>query len=206
MAQYSCLSLLMLLAHAALLCEGARMNALRRNVLITWSDLNVSRGQSGYSDAKDMVAGRVISVSKDGNGDSTTVQGAVDMVPDDNTVRFKILIKAGVYREKVLVPKTKPYISFIGTGDAVISYHLRASDRYTNGQSVGTYDSASVAVESDFFCATGITFEVQAVGSTYLFLVISSQHTFGGRIRRRRRNQGRKECRRWLCGCPGTKP
>ena len=69
-----------------------------------------------------------------------------------------------VCREKVIVPKSKPYISFIGkrnqTARPVIVWNDKASDRGPNGQLLGTYASATVGVESDYFCATQITFEV----------------------------------------------
>lgn len=62
----------------------------------------------------------------------------------------------------MLVPATKPYISFIGneSSETAISWHTRASDRDARGQIIGTLGSATVAVESDYFCARGITFEV----------------------------------------------
>ena len=64
----------------------------------------------------------------------------------------------------MFIPKTKPYISFIGiqnrTSDTVISWNNKASDKGEDGIELGTYNSASVAIESDYFCATGITFEV----------------------------------------------
>lgn len=41
---------------------------------------------------------RVIVVDKNGGGDSVTVQGAVDMVPDYNSQRVKIFILPGIYR------------------------------------------------------------------------------------------------------------
>lgn len=65
-------------------------------------------------------------------------------------------------REKVLVPFTKPYISFIGKDNTttVISYDSKADDKDFNGQPVGTYNSATVAVESEYFCANAITFLV----------------------------------------------
>ena len=44
------------------------------------------------------VGGRIIVVDQTGNGDSTTVQGAVDMVPQNNTERVKIYIYPGIYR------------------------------------------------------------------------------------------------------------
>lgn len=62
------------------------------------------------------------------------------------------------------MPRTKPYISFIGNesyaGDTVISWSDKASDLDSNGEELGTYRTATVSIESDFFCATAITFEV----------------------------------------------
>ncbi|EOA15166.1 hypothetical protein CARUB_v10028546mg [Capsella rubella] len=106
---------------------------------------------------------RVIVVDKNGGGDSVTVQGAVDMVPYSNSQRVKIFILPGFYREKVSVPRSKPYISFIGNEsyaeDTVISWSDKASDLDSDGKELGTYRTASVSIESDFFCATAITFE-----------------------------------------------
>ncbi|PKU84785.1 Pectinesterase QRT1 [Dendrobium catenatum] len=128
--------------------------------IISWSDLRIDEHYRD-SNIKDEEGKRVILVSKDGSGDSKTVQGAVDMVPDGNKERVKIYIASGVYREQVYVPITKPYISFIGNknGETVISWDLRASDRDSDGRAIGTLASASVAIESDYFCANGITFE-----------------------------------------------
>nr|XP_009411137.2 PREDICTED: pectinesterase QRT1 [Musa acuminata subsp. malaccensis] len=138
----------------------SQRSTIQHQDFISWDDLSVEK-YTRTMDAVDGDATRVILVSKDGTGDSRTVQGAVDMIPDGNKERVKILINPGVYREKVIVPKTKPFVSFIGnqSSETVISFHLRASDRYSNGQNVGTFDSATVAVESDYFCANGITFE-----------------------------------------------
>ncbi|KAL5698604.1 pectinesterase [Ranunculus cassubicifolius] len=110
---------------------------------------------------------RVIVVTKDGTGDSVTVQGAIDLVPHQNTRRIKIFILPGFYSERVMVPKTKPYISFIGnnTSETIISWHTKASDRTSNGEEIGTFNTATVDVESDYFCATGLTVQntVEAV-------------------------------------------
>lgn len=69
-----------------------------------------------------------------------------------------------------MVPRTKPYISFIGNEsyaeDTVISWSDKASDLDSNGQELGTCRTATVSIESDFFCATAITFEV-----LFLFLL-----------------------------------
>ncbi|XP_042519006.1 pectinesterase QRT1 [Macadamia integrifolia] len=134
---------------------------------ITWEDLKVEQHQGRLNLNNDYNSSRVIVVSKDGTGDSVTVQGAIDMVNDYNTKRVKILILSGVYRERVFVPRTKPYISLIGKqrSRTVISWHAKASDKNPNGQDIGTYDTATVAVESDYFCATEITFENTVVAA-----------------------------------------
>lgn len=140
---------------------------------ITWEDLTMPavaglRGAPG--DVKSAAAGRggvsmsTIVVSQDGTRHSRTVQGAVDMVPAGNTRRVKILVRPGVYREKVTVPITKPFVSLIGmgTGRTVITWNARASDIDPTGHQVGTFYSASFAVEADYFCASHITFENSA--------------------------------------------
>ncbi|XP_043700397.1 pectinesterase QRT1-like [Telopea speciosissima] len=104
---------------------------------------------------------QVIVVAKDGTGDSLTVQGAVDMIPLNNEIRVKILIQPGIYREHVKVPRRKSYVSFIGkqSSQTVIIGHAKAFDKDANGKEIGTFRSATVDVESDYFCATEITFE-----------------------------------------------
>lgn len=87
-------------------------------------------------------------------------------------------------RERVHVPKSKPFISFIGkpnitmnereaniTANAqniteianaipIITNSTKASDKGNDGQEMGTVSTATVWVESDFFCATALTIEV----------------------------------------------
>nr|CAB3454920.1 unnamed protein product [Digitaria exilis] len=142
---------------------------------ITWDDLSIPaaarRGEPEGSGDRGGVKARArhenlvtIVVSQDGTGHSRTVQGAVDMVPAGNSRRVKILVRPGVYREKVTVPITKPFVSLIGmgTGRTVITWNARASDIDKSGHQVGTFYSASVAIEADYFCASHITFENSA--------------------------------------------
>ncbi|KAF2923839.1 pectinesterase QRT1 isoform X1 [Oryza sativa Japonica Group] len=149
---------------------------------ITWEDLSMPAGAARSSTWDDTAGGgggkrsggggggeqrTTIVVSPDGTGHSRTVQGAVDMVPAGNTRRVKIVVRPGVYREKVTVPITKPFVSLIGmgTGHTVITWHSRASDVGASGHQVGTFYSASVAVEADYFCASHITFENSAAAA-----------------------------------------
>ncbi|XP_042477643.1 pectinesterase QRT1-like, partial [Macadamia integrifolia] len=65
----------------------------------------------------------------------------------------------------VTVPRTKPYVSFIGkqNSQTVITGYAKASDKDANGTEIGTFGSATVNVESDYFCSTEITFEITVV-------------------------------------------
>ncbi|XP_024403889.1 probable pectinesterase 53 [Physcomitrium patens] len=96
---------------------------------------------------------RVIVVDKSGKGDFRKIQQAIDAVPVGNKKRFVIQIKNGVYREKLLVPKTKANIHFKCSGRRTI---LVWGD--TAEMAGGTSKSASTAVESDNFLATDCTF------------------------------------------------
>ncbi|KAK4777898.1 hypothetical protein SAY87_018085 [Trapa incisa] len=122
---------------------------------ISWEDLRLDHPKVGLN----WTTNRVIVVDKDGNGNSVSVH----LVPLNNTKRVKIFILPGIYREKVHVPKSKPYISFIGnksrTSETVITWNDKASTRDNTGRELGTYRSASVTVESNYFCSTGITFQ-----------------------------------------------
>ncbi|KAH0466796.1 hypothetical protein IEQ34_004034 [Dendrobium chrysotoxum] len=164
MTFYGALTLLLVISFVFLAFQTVFCCGLQN--FISWNDLRVD---VDYKNSNSMNEGgrEVLLVSKDGAGHSKTVQGAVDMVPAGNQHRIKIYISPGVYREKVLVPVTKPYISFIGnkSGETVISWNLSASDHDSAGQAVGTLGSASVAIEADYFCANGITFENTAPGA-----------------------------------------
>ncbi|XP_075079221.1 pectinesterase QRT1-like [Nicotiana tabacum] len=97
---------------------------------ITWDDIKVDYNSLDLTNERSRKSQGVIVVDQHGNGDSITAQGAVDMVPLHNSQRVRIFIRPGTYRDK---------------------------DK--NGNVLGTYNTATVAVESDYFCATGITIE-----------------------------------------------
>jgi len=59
-------------------------------------------------------------VAKDGSGDFTTIQAAIDAAPDGSTSPYKIFIKAGVYKEHVCIHESKRFVYLIGESkDAV---------------------------------------------------------------------------------------
>ncbi|KAL6199760.1 hypothetical protein ACLB2K_029543 [Fragaria x ananassa] len=160
----ACAGLVLLLLLSGFQLGLSQSEAYARSY-ISWDDLKVDEqmviGLNSRNEQKNETS--VIVVDKNGGGNSMTVQGAVDMVPDHNKQRYKIYILPGIYREKVRIPITKPYISFIGnqnqTSETVITWNDKASDKDSNGFELGTYRTATVAIEADYFCATGITFE-----------------------------------------------
>ena len=55
-----------------------------------------------------------VTVAEDGSGDFTTVQGAIDFVPLNNTQRVTITVKKGLYNEIVYIGSAKPFITVRG--------------------------------------------------------------------------------------------
>ncbi|CAH9147835.1 unnamed protein product [Cuscuta epithymum] len=160
----SCCLGVMFVAFLVGLGEGRRWDSgkVERKIFITWNDLRASDGGILRENGGRNNGSKIIVVDQNGKGDVRTIQGAVDLVPPYNYERVKILILPGIYREKVHIPASKPYISLIGDEDmpskTVISWHDKASDRAADGV-LGTTRTATLQVFADYFCATGITVE-----------------------------------------------
>ncbi|MFB0838682.1 pectinesterase family protein [Arthrobacter sp. E44] len=92
----------------------------------------------------------------------TTVQSAVDSVPEGSLQRTVIRIQPGIYREAIRIPATKPRISFIGQGgrpeDVVLVYNNASGTPKPDGSgNYGTSGSASVRVDGPDFVARNLT-------------------------------------------------
>lgn len=99
-------------------------------------------------------------VAQDGSGDFFTLQEAIDAVPDfRKAARTTILIRKGVYKEKIVVPESKINISLIGQEGAVISYDDYANKLNIFGETKGTSGSSSCYIYAPDFYAENITFE-----------------------------------------------
>ncbi|WP_225636539.1 pectinesterase family protein [Streptomyces solaniscabiei] len=116
----------------------------------------------GTMAAVNAAAATTLTVAKDGTGQYTTVQAAVNAVPANNPARVVIAVKPGTYRETVKVPSTKPHVTIQGTGgsrkDTVIVYNNAAGTQKPDGSGTyGTSGSATVAVEADDFQARNLS-------------------------------------------------
>ena len=99
-------------------------------------------------------------VAQDGSGDFFTVQEAINAVPDfRKNIRTTILIRKGVYKEKVVVPESKINVSLIGQDGAVISYDDYASKKNVFGENMGTSGSSSCYIYAPDFYVENITFQ-----------------------------------------------
>ena len=85
-------------------------------------------------------------ISQDGSGDFTTIQAAVDAVPDSGTEQTVLTVKAGTYLERVVV--NKKHLRLVGEDRdrTVITWSACAKDTYPDGTEKGTFLSASVIV------------------------------------------------------------
>ena len=98
-------------------------------------------------------------VAQDGSGDFFTVQEAINAVPDfRKNVRTTILVRKGVYKEKLIVPACKINVSLVGQEGAVLEYDGYASRPNCFGEEMSTSGSASCYIYAPDFYAEGITF------------------------------------------------
>jgi pectinesterase len=120
-------------------------------------------------------AGKTLTVAADGSGQFKTVQAAVDAVPDDNKEPVVISIKPGTYKEKITVPKTKPFVTFKGDDakTTILTNDWNAKHVGPEGKEVGTFGSSSVLVQAPDFVAENVTFENTA-GNTGQAVALSA--------------------------------
>ncbi|KAJ8622807.1 hypothetical protein MRB53_031336 [Persea americana] len=97
----------------------------------------------------------VLTVDLMGCGNFTSVQKAVDAVPDNSPDRTFILFGAGVYREKVVVSVNKTNLAFQGQG--YLNTSIAWND--TANSTGGTIYSASVSIFALNFIAYNISFQ-----------------------------------------------
>ncbi|ONH97497.1 hypothetical protein PRUPE_7G192800 [Prunus persica] len=96
---------------------------------------------------------KIITVKKDGTGDFKTVTDAVNSIPSWNKRRVVVFIDGGEYREKILVDVSRPFVTFYGDKNDVPSITFDGT-----ALKYGTWDSATVAIEADYFVAVNIAF------------------------------------------------
>ncbi len=99
-----------------------------------------------------------IIVSKENDGDFTSVSDAVLSLNNDNTPII-VYVKSGIYKEKVSV--TRPFVTLIGEGceNTVICFDDSALEVLKDGEKRGTFRTPTFFIDADDFTAKNITFE-----------------------------------------------
>lgn len=99
-------------------------------------------------------------VAQDGSGDFTTVQAAINAVPDYRKAGpTTILVRKGIYKEKIVIAGSKEQVRLIGEDGAVLSYDDYASKPNIFGENKGTSGSGSIYIFGSDFEAVNVTFE-----------------------------------------------
>ena len=85
-------------------------------------------------------------VAKDGSGDYTSLQAAVDALPEGNDQLSEILVRRGIYEERVVVHRSLVRIIGEDREETVITGRACAKDRYPDGREKTTFLSATLMV------------------------------------------------------------
>jgi pectinesterase len=107
--------------------------------------------------------GKTLTVAQDGSGDFTTIQAAVNSMPDHSLYRLTIHVKNGTYPEKLVIPSWKTKITLLGEDKTktIITWN-DYSGKEVNGVKLSTFTSYTVLVQGNDFQAENITFENSA--------------------------------------------
>ena len=103
-------------------------------------------------------------VSQSGKFKYKTIQAAIDAVPTNNIKPFKILVKNGIYKERLVIDTRKNLIHLIGENKdkTIITFNNHSGSKLDNGDTLNTWNCASVFIYADNFIAENITIENNA--------------------------------------------
>lgn len=103
----------------------------------------------------------IVTVAKDGTGQFSTVQAAVNSIATSNTTPTQIRIKPGSYKEKLTI--NRPFITLCGeagkAASTILTYSDNANTSNGNGGTLGTTGGTSVNLSSSDVSVENITFE-----------------------------------------------
>lgn len=106
-------------------------------------------------------------VAKDGSGDFTTIQEAINKVPLNNTKRVKIFIKNGVYDDgQIFIDHFKPYITLIGESRDGVKLTGSMDTFY----GFGTSGSATLNARGEGFAMENLTVENTSLDGLAVYL------------------------------------
>jgi pectinesterase len=119
-------------------------------------------------------------VAKDGSGDFTTIQSAIEACKSFPYQRIRIFVKNGIYHEKVFIPSWNTEISLVGESkdSTIISYddYFKKINKGPNS----TFYTATLLVQGNDFHAENLTIENTAgpVGQALALAVEADRCSF----------------------------
>jgi pectinesterase len=133
---------------SATLARGPFLRGLRGTLLV-WVVV------TGLRAAPDAI------VAADGSGQYTTIQAAVSAAADrrPGEPRWTILVKPGIYRERVYVQRERGYITLVGEDAAktILTYDLNANLKGPDDLPIGTFRTPTLQVDGDGFEVENLT-------------------------------------------------
>lgn len=97
-------------------------------------------------------------VARDGSGDFFTLREAVGNIPDFCRDTTRVVVCAGEYREKVVIPATKRNVVLRARGEALVTWDDYAAKAGPTGVPLGTSGSSTVYFGGDNWLVSGFTF------------------------------------------------
>ena len=88
---------------------------------------------------------KVVTVSQSGNADVTTVQAAFDAVPINNQTPITIMVKNGIYKEKLHLDAGKNFVTLVGESveKTILTYDDHTGKIGADGTVINTRTSYS---------------------------------------------------------------
>jgi len=109
-------------------------------------------------------AQRRIVVAQDGTGNFKKVQNALNSVPSNNKKPVTIYIKNGVYKEKLFLDSSRPFITLVGQDkfNTILTFDDHTGKVSPKGDTINTRTSSSFLIKANNFTARDITFQNNA--------------------------------------------
>jgi pectin methylesterase-like acyl-CoA thioesterase len=124
------------------------------------SESGGSGGVPANADCNDITSQPILQVDKNGSGDFTTIQAAVDSLSKSNATPTQIRIAPGTYTEKLRVDR--PNITLCGqagqAASTILTYGDNANTSNGQGGTLGTSGSASTNISASKVSAENVTF------------------------------------------------
>lgn len=98
---------------------------------------------------------KILKVSQDGKGEFKTITEAINSIPSGNTKRVIVHIASGTYNEKVVINRTKPFVTLYGEPGNKVNLTFNGT-----AKQFGTVDSATLIAEGSYFVAANLVISV----------------------------------------------